>query len=329
MVIERRKRAAGGRPWVTLEDAKLAAALPLLWMLALTIPERHWRGLCRRLELIRAGINASDLERIGRAAQRTVGGSDASFGWRAFALEAAAGATEHHLQVLRSGCGAGWNPVLQVEGAAHLDSALAAGRGAVLWVAHFCFHALATKKALCDAGYRVWHLSRPEHGFSKSTVGIALFNGIRTAAEGRQLAGRIVFERDRPAAAAFAATRVLARNGILSVTAGDWEGQRIANIDVCGGKLQLAVGAPRLARLTGAALLPVFTVRGADQQTIRVVIEPALTVPSGGEADAAVQGAAQAFGRVLEGYVRRYPAEWRDWARWEVPAGAAAAGDGR
>ena len=322
MAIKRRKRAATGRPWVTLEDAKLAAALPLLWMFAVTTPEPRWRALCHRLETIRACFNDSDLERVGRVAQCVVGGSHASFERRAFALGAAAGATEHNLQVLRSRSRDGWNPVLQLEGAAHLDSALAAGRGAVLWVAHFCFHALATKKALSDAGYRVWHLSRPEHGFSRSTVGIALFNGIRTAAEARQLAGRIVFERDRPGAAAVAAVRVLAQNGILSITAGDWEGQRIAVIDVCGGKLQLAVGAPRLARLSGAALLPVFTVRGVDQQTIRVVIESALAVRSGGEADAALQSAAQAFGRVLESYVRRYPCEWRDWDRLELPGAA-------
>ena len=84
----------------------------------------------------------------------------------------------------------------------------------------------------------------------------------------------------------------------------------------------MAVGAPRLARLSGAALLPVFTVRGADEQTIRVVIESALAVRSGGEADAALQSAAQAFGRVLESYVRRYPCEWRDWGRLELPGAA-------
>jgi lauroyl/myristoyl acyltransferase len=326
MVIERRKRAPASRPWITLEDAKLAAALPLLWAFALTIPERRWRALCHRLESIRGSIDASDLERVGRAAERVIG---APFERRAFALEAAAAATEHNLQVLRSLSRAGWNPPLQLEGRHHLDTALAAGTGAVLWVAHFCFHALATKKALGDAGYRVWHLSRPEHGFSSSTVGIALFNRIRTAAEGEQLAGRIVFDRGMPGAAAVAAHRVLARNGILSITAGDWEGQRIAVIDVCGGKLRLAVGAPRLARLNRAALLPVFTVRGTEQQTIRVVIEPALEMPMTGAADAALQGAAQAFGRVLEGYIRRYPAQWRDWARLELPAAVAPAGDCR
>jgi hypothetical protein len=39
MAIKRRKRAAAGRPWATLENAKLAAALPLLWMFASTVPE--------------------------------------------------------------------------------------------------------------------------------------------------------------------------------------------------------------------------------------------------------------------------------------------------
>jgi lauroyl/myristoyl acyltransferase len=154
-----------------------------------------------------------------------------------------------------------------------------------------------------------------------------LYNGIRTGAEGQQLEGRIVFDRDRPAAAAVAAMRVLAQNGILSITAGDWEGQRIASIDVCGGKLPLAVGAPRFARLAGAALLPVFTVRGADRQTISVVIEPALGVPADGSSDDALQAAAQAFGRLLERYVRRYPAEWRDWQRLELAARPERRGD--
>jgi lauroyl/myristoyl acyltransferase len=298
-------------------------------MFALTVPERHWRTLCYRLESIRAGVKTKELECVARAARRVVGGSHPSFEGRAFALEAAAGATEHNLQVLRSRSRSGWDPVLRLEGVAHLDSALAAGRGAVLWVANFCFNALATKKALHDAGYRLWHLSRPEHGFSRSTAGIALYNGIRTGAERQQLEGRIVFERDRPGAAAVAAMRVLAQNGILSITAGDWEGQRIAGIDVCGGKLPLAVGAPRFARLAGAALLPVFTVRGADQQTIRVVIEPALAVTTDGKTDDALQAAAQAFGRLLERYIRRFPAEWRDWARLELPEAAQAAGDCR
>jgi hypothetical protein len=319
MAIRRRKRAAAGRPWATLEDAKLAAALPLLWLLAVSFPERRWRTICYRLEAIRASVGLSDLGLVEDAAARVAGDSKMPFDRRTFALEVAAGATEHHLQVLVSRSRGGWKAVPRLEGVAHLDAALAAGRGAVLWVAHFCFNALATKKALRAAGYPVWHLSRPEHGFSKSMVGIALFNGIRTGAERPHLAGRIVFERDRPGAAAVAAMRVLKHNGVLTITAGDWEGQRIAAIDLCGGTFELAVGAPRLARLSGAALLPVFTVRGPDQDTIRVVIEPALAVPPDGQGDDALQFAAQGFGRSLERYVMRYPTEWRDWKKLSLP----------
>src|SRR6185436_10567606 len=61
-VITRRKRVASERPWVTLKDAKLAIALPLLWAFAVTVPERRWRTLCHRLESIRARVNIKDLE---------------------------------------------------------------------------------------------------------------------------------------------------------------------------------------------------------------------------------------------------------------------------
>lgn len=316
MPIRRRKRSTQKRPWVTLADFKLAVALPILWLLALAVREGSWRILCYRIEAVRARLGLINRPHEERTLAGVLGRS--SIDAREFAIEAAAGCTEHHLQVLRSRSPGGWSARPRLEGAEHLDAALEAGRGAVLWVAHFCFHALAAKKALRLAGYPVWHLSRPEHGFSRSALGIALFNGIRVEAEGEHLAGRIVFERARPGAAALAAQRVLKRNGIVSITAGDWEGQRIAEIDFFGGRLELAVGAPGLARLTGASLLPVFTVRGADEDIIRVVIEPALSCV--GTSDQALDAAAQRFGALLERYVLKCPAEWRDWEKLKVPA---------
>ena len=37
--------------------------------------------------------------------------------------------------------------LLEIEGKKHLDDALAGGKGAVLWVTHFCFSNLFTKMA--------------------------------------------------------------------------------------------------------------------------------------------------------------------------------------
>jgi lauroyl/myristoyl acyltransferase len=241
-----------------------------------------------------------------------LGNGSAAFDARAFALDSAAGRSEHHVQILRELSPRGWTPRLALEGPAHVDDALAAGRGAVLWVAHFCFNALATKKALAGAGHRAWHVSRPEHGFSKSRAGIATVNRLRVRAELRHLAGRILIHRAKPMAATLAAQRVLRGNGIVSITAGAWEGQRVAIVPLLGGTLELAVGAPGLARLAGARLLPVFTVRERDG-ALRVVVEPSMTVAHDGDADKALDVAAHAFAKRLDDYVRRYPAQWRDW----------------
>jgi hypothetical protein len=311
--MKRRTQSPARRPLLIWDDAKFALELPLLWLAALTLPERNWRTFCRRLESIKARMRFFDPLPVATIARMAIGHSRPHFDAEGFAIESAAGRCEHHLQILRCSCPGGWGAMPQLLGADHLDAALAAGHGAVLWVAHFCFNALATKKALSQAGYQVWHLSRPEHGFSKSILGIAAFNWIRVGAELEYLAGRIIIEREKPAGATLAALLLLRKNSVVSITAGAWEGQRLAEIDVLGGKLELAVGAPGLARLTGAALLPVFTVRGTHENTIRVIIEKPLSIPAEGDMEEVMEAAAGQFGDLLDSYVRCCPAEWRDW----------------
>jgi hypothetical protein len=317
--MRRRRRASAKRPLLTLEDVRFAAELPILWLVALAVPELRWKRFCYRLESIKARLHFWNPAPIEVVATRILGKAKPGFDARAFALESAAGRSEHHLQILRCSCPGGWKATPELLGVTHLDAALAGGHGAVLWVAHFCFNALATKKALDAAGRRGWHLSRPEHGFSKSVVGIAAFNWIRVRAELRHLAGRIVFDRDKPLASTLAAQRLMRKNGIVSITAGAWEGGRLAQIELLGGSIELAVGAPGLARLAGAALLPVFTVRGEGEDRIRVIIERPLDVAPDGDMDAALQSAARQFGILLEQYVRAYPSEWRDWKNLALP----------
>ncbi len=319
MTLRRRERSTTARPWLTREDVAFAAELPLLWIMALSLRERRWTAACRGLESAKARLGLFDPGPVARIAERAIGSSQPGFDARGFALDSAAGRSEHHLQILRSVSPGGWSAPVALDGREHLDAALAAGRGAVLWVAHFCFNALAAKKALDSAGYLAWHISRPEHGFSKSRLGIATVNRIRVRAELAHLGGRIVIDRDRPMAATLAAQRLLKRNGIVSITAGAWEGQRLAEIDLLGGKLELAVGAPGLARLSGAALLPVFAVRG-DDCALRVAVEPPIAIERGGDADASLQDAARRFGERLEPWIRRHPAQWRDWKSLTLPA---------
>ena len=312
MTIRRRERSRGARPWLTREDLRFGAELPILALAAAAVPERRWPAFCRRLEAAKASLGFFDPAPVARIAKRVLGPGEPGFDALGFALASAAGRSEHHLQILKAVAPGGWNAPIDLVGREHLDAALAAGRGTVLWVAHFCFKALATKKALADAGYRAWHMSRPEHGFSKSRLGIATVNRIRVRAELAHLAGRIVIDREKPMSATLAAQRELKRNGIVSITAGAWEGQRLAGVDLLGGTLELAVGAPGLARLAGAALLPVFAVRD-DDGALRVTLDAPIPVAREGEADAALQEAAQRFAERLGPWIRRYPSQWRDW----------------
>ena len=318
MTIRRRERSQEARPWITRGDLAFAAELPILAVVAAIVPERRWPSFCRKLEAVKASLRFFDPDPVARVAGRALGPSNPEFDARGFALASAAGRSEHHLQILKSAGPGGWNAPVELVGRGHLDAALAAGHGAVLWVAHFCFNALAAKKALAERGYLAWHLSRPEHGFSKSRVGIATVNRLRVRAELAHLDGRIVIDRDRPMAATLAAQRLLKRNGIVSITAGAWEGQRLAKVDLLGGKLELAVGAPGLARLSGAALLPVFALRG-DDGALRVTVEPPISVTNVRDVDDALQDAARRFGERLEPWIRRHPAQWRDWKNLRLP----------
>jgi lauroyl/myristoyl acyltransferase len=200
-----------------------------------------------------------------------------------------------------------------LQGEERLRRALAEGKGAVLWIAHFSSSALAVKMALDGAGFRAWHVSRPEHGFSKSRFGIRWLNPIRVRSEERHLAGRIEIDRKHPGRAMLAARRVLASGDIVSITAGAWEGRSLAPAQMFGGVLELVVGAPRLSLLTGAALLPVVAIHESAGLGVRVVIGRPLSAPAGTVGEAAVVALTQTFVNETVPYIRDHPDQWRDW----------------
>ena len=85
-------------------------------------------------------------------------------------------------------------------------------------------------------------------------------------------------------------------------------GQPGARVPFLGGHLRLPLGPVKLARLTGAPLIPVFAVADDDGR-IRIAIEPPIDLGDGpvrGQDDPALARLAS----VIEEYVRRYPDQW-------------------
>jgi lauroyl/myristoyl acyltransferase len=206
-----------------------------------------------------------------------------------------------------------WGPRFDITGTQQLDGALAKGNGVVIWVAHFSFASLFTKMALSQAGYKLSHISRPEHGVSKSRFGVQYLNRFRSAAENRYLLGRIVHSRSTPEATKERALAALQRNELLSITVGAWEGRHLATGELLGSKFTVSTGAPAFAFVTGATLLPVFTIRDKTIDRYHVAVGEPLGESSRATCDEFVRASTQEMFAQHEIAISQCPEQWRGW----------------
>jgi lauroyl/myristoyl acyltransferase len=223
--------------------------------------------------------------------------------------------TEHMIHVINSLLRRNWRPRFEITGRQFLDQALADGQGVVLWVAHFSFSSLFTKMALSEAGYKLSHISRPEHGVSKSRFGIKCLNWFRCRAENRYLQHRIVHRRREPEATKSAALAVLARNELLSVTVGSWEGRQLATGALLGSRYTISTGAPSLAFQGGAKLLSVFTTRNNNDGCYNIAIGAPLGEALRSSRDAFVYASTLELLSRHETAIREAPEQWRGWSK--------------
>jgi lauroyl/myristoyl acyltransferase len=292
--------------------AALAALLPIAWL----VPERRWPGLAERLvaacwprrrrearlSQIKAAFGALDDD----AARRTERESCAVWILR-------------QLQLLRCYRPGGWRPVTRIDGRERIEAALQRGTGVILWTAPFRFSDLATKIGMHAGGYALTHLSMPDHGWSSTRFGVRWLNPVWTAVESRYVKERVVIDTDDPKHATERIRSAVRANGIVSITAIRGAARRPAAIRILQARYRLGLGAPMLAHDTGAALLPVFTVRRPDGSFHILIDEPVpidATLPRPEAALAAVEE----MGRRIERQVRLAPGQWNWWDMERISA---------
>lgn len=292
------------RPRFAARDLAILGRVPLWFAIAWIVPQARWPLVARPL----ASDNPSLVSRIGDSDLGQL------LGPAAIAAKLEANRIEHSFQYFRDYRPGGWRIPNAVEGLEHLAEAQASGRGVVLWMAHFVFHGLAAKKLLSEAGFQVHHVSRPEHGFSKTAFGIRVLNPLRVRVEDRYLASRILI-RETARSAIGERIRKLLRDGqMVSITAGAWEGRRIAHVPFLGGHYPLATGAPALAHAEGARLIPVFCWRGdAPDGRLTLRVDPPIDMPANADRRQAIDHALREFVERHDSVVRAAPTEWRGW----------------
>jgi lauroyl/myristoyl acyltransferase len=312
-LVQKPRNRADRVAWA-MSDVKTALSLAVLALPAMILPERWWGPLWR------AGTHLPFItrRRVIRRAAKTIETALADVSAdraRAIARGLKAAVFQVRCMDLRAWRPGGWTPRLSLEGEVHLITALKSGKGAVLWVSPTIFNSLPTKIALHGKGYKVSHLSSPTHGVSETRFGVAVLNRVRCIPEDRYLAQRIVFDSEAPTTAMRRMMRALKAGEVVSIVAANTEGYEMVRGSMFGGWVPVAVGAPRLAALTGAPLLPVFTVRDPELG-FRIIIEEAIPLDPTQPTDQRTVAAANEYLRRSEPWVRRYPEQWRAWSKW-------------
>lgn len=296
-------------PWkyegfVSGKDVATAAKLGCCFVAA-ALPARYWPAASRLMAgahvRMRRGVVAL-LERPSESLGREA---------RSLAQEAISADYLSNICAIREILPGGWPCETPLIGREVLDRALGQSRGAVLWCSPFVGSDLASKKALALAGYSLTHLSAPTHPFSATRVGALLLNPVRLRAVNRYLARRVlvVYGNSRPALDVL--RQALRDNGVVTITA-TGAGRNSSRFPFFGGTTELAIGAPLLARQTGAALIPVFTL-AEPTGGYRVELGPEISAPPAlGEREATQRMAAR-YVELLEPVVRAHPAEWESW----------------
>ena len=288
------------RPKDLLDALTLLGLLPFAWFL----PTNAWPGFTGFLGMAHVRLLGSKTGHLDPALLD-------SLGLQAHTLEV--GFRQHNywelLEILREHAPWGWASTIRLVGREHLDEAIEAGKGAVLWYCPFTHADVVFKKGLHQAGYRVNHLSALTHGFSDTRFGLSVLNPVKTRVESRYLKERCVMGKTGVGTVIRLLLDRLRAGELVSVTALQ-SGKRTATRTLFGGTLRLAKGAPNFALTTGAALLPIFVVPVPSGYEVRV--EPPL-VALDSDIAVAEEDYISGYIPILQRYVTNYPILWRGW----------------
>lgn len=286
------------------------AMTPLAWF----VPRRHWHRIGSLLSPLIARIEGmAGADAVTARVAGVYRDREHSMSPRRIVARYRSGHFEEFLNILR--CYRPWQPVpdCTLAGGEHLTAALEKGQGAVLWIDDFHPYSLISKVALFQAGFRSIHLSHPAHGFSRTRFGMAVINPVKIRAEDKWLAERVFMGHDGALVALRTLRKRLRDNAIVSITAGP-SAQQPVRLKFLEGTLALATGAPDLAFMAKAPLLPLHTVQREDGR-FEVTIEKPIEAERGSDRQAFSEKAAREYSERLEPVVLSHPHQWRGWSQ--------------
>lgn len=195
--------------------------------------------------------------------------------------------------------------LLPVDGLAHLDTAVAQGRGAILMGAHInSVVELMGVIALRNLGYPVQTALPGEGARFTATKARALVNRLTKTRSFAELTGAMFIQFNvRPIVQA-----LRARQNVFMMGDG-WHSASFVDVRFAGRTVPITTGALSVAAISGAPVVPMFAV-GTAPDRLRIVLEPAFTVTSNSP-DGDLAEKAQIFASCVERHVLHNVAAWQ------------------
>ncbi|MBI5642827.1 MAG: lysophospholipid acyltransferase family protein [Deltaproteobacteria bacterium] len=190
--------------------------------------------------------------------------------------------------------------VMRVDGIGHIDAALKKGKGVILLLSHFGSFLLPLP-FLGYRGYKVNQITgKQEH---RSVIGERIWLWRKSEADWLPVKYIQVGKFLRPLYEALEA------NEIVAVAFDGRNGTKWAEADFFERKAIFSTGPFELARRTGAAIIPTFTVRGKDN-VHRLYIEPEFRLSDDPDTEKALKDDIKRFTSIFAGYIERHPAHF-------------------
>lgn len=197
--------------------------------------------------------------------------------------------------------------IVTFEGKAHIDDALAQGKGAIILTGHFGNWELLAANLVKQVA--------PLTPVARRLRSRRLDTLVR---RWRVAAGYSTIDRDN---AARDILRCLKRNELIGVLADVDTSVAGVFVDFFGRPAYTPYSPVAIALKTGTPVLPTFIIRQPDDSH-RVIVEPPLKLKTTGDRDQDFLVNTQMFTEIIESYVRRYPEQWI-WMheRWKKQPG--------
>jgi lauroyl/myristoyl acyltransferase len=198
-----------------------------------------------------------------------------------------------------------------------LHTALAQGKGIILLESSFFGNRAITKQIFHANGIEIHQIHSETHlaGLRSSSTSLVRHKFVRPFFDRceKKYVSEII---NLPTSDSLSHTRhmagLLQQNKIICASGDGQNGQRLMTVFFMGQTRAFTTGIINLSRLSGAPLLPIFCVNGADGKT-HLFIESALSLKIGSNREQQIENGLNQYARLLEGYIRQYPGHFRNW----------------